>query len=99
MQYFAQTFSWRIRIGHQDHDDKFDDDGLLDLEILSRNIHPTYDNESAYFDIAIFETSKLSFSKVNKLLSRICAGQIQPNMQLSTPFPVMGTIFFIEYGL
>jgi hypothetical protein len=60
-------FRFSIRIGDQHHDAKHDDENVLELEIKSRSIHPKYDNESAYFDIAIFETNKLSFSRVSFL--------------------------------
>ena len=61
-----------IRIGDYDHSSKFDDSNAKDLSINNVTIHPNYNGKSAYFDVAIFETETILFSKA---ISPVCLPQ------------------------
>ncbi len=46
-----------------------DNKNAMDLEIKKQIIHPKYDQISSYYDVAILETSPVTFSK---FISPIC---------------------------
>ena len=60
IQFFSTRFL--IRIGDLDHNSTADDRFAKDLSILNITIHPNFNREAAYYDIAIFEIEPISFS-------------------------------------
>ena len=60
IQFFSTRFL--IRIGDLDHNSTADDRFAKDLSILKITIHPNFNREAAYYDIAIFEIEPISFS-------------------------------------
>ena len=63
-QFFRQkNFTNKVRIGDSNHASDDDDKNAIDLEIIKYTQHPDFDEEAAYFDIAVVETKKVNFSK------------------------------------
>ena len=58
-----------IRIGDLDHGSDKDDRFAKDLSILKTTIHPNFNREAAYYDVAIFEIEPISFSEA---ISPVC---------------------------
>jgi len=54
---------YKLRIGESDHASEEDNRYAIDLEIINSIRHPEYDDETAYFDVAILETEKVNFSR------------------------------------
>ena len=65
MFYFYPFFDrrWKIRIGDDNHGSTADDRNAKDLDILASFVHPNYNGDAAYFDVAVLETEPLNFSK------------------------------------
>ncbi len=57
------TFRWKIRIGDFDLKSARDNGNAKDLDIINKFIHPEYDGKASYFDVAILETEKITFSR------------------------------------
>ena len=47
---------WQIRIGDFDHQSNLDDADVLILDIIDTDIHPDYNDDTAYFDVGILKT-------------------------------------------
>ena len=60
-------FSWKIRIGNQNH--KFIDDDVRILDVLEFKKHPSYDGTASYFDVAVLTTEPVNFTKVSSFCS------------------------------
>ena len=54
---------YKLRIGESDHASEEDNRYAIDLEIIKSHPHPDFDNETAYFDVAVLETEKVNFSR------------------------------------
>ncbi len=59
----AQHFRFKARLGDQNHNSIDDDTNLLILDIQETIVHPDYDHESAYFDVAILVTERIRFTR------------------------------------
>ncbi len=66
-------FRFKIRIGDTNHASVHDDKNAIDLVIYSQTIHPKYNSVTSYYDVAILETSPITFSK---FISPICLPQL-----------------------
>ena len=51
-------FSFKIRIGDNNHNSASDDDNLQVLDIFKSFIHPNYKKSTAYYDVAILQTKE-----------------------------------------
>ena len=56
---------WQIRIGDFDHQSSLDDADVVILDVTNTDIHPDYNNDTAYFDVGILKTALFEFNKVN----------------------------------
>jgi len=63
----------KIRIGDTNHASARDDKNAIDLDIYNLTIHPKYNTLTSYYDIAILETSPVTFSK---FINPICLPQL-----------------------
>jgi len=66
---FCSDSRFKVRIGDTNHASEKDDRNVVDLEIFNQMLHPKYNKLASYYDIAIFETSPVIFSKS---ISPIC---------------------------
>ena len=55
---------WQIRIGDFDHQSNLDDADVLILDIIDADIHPDYNDDTAYFDVGILKTALFEFNEV-----------------------------------
>ena len=62
-------FRFKIRIGDTNHASEQDDKNAIDMDINKQIVHPKYDEVSSYYDVAILETSPVTFSK---FISPVC---------------------------
>ncbi len=60
---------YKLRIGDINHASDMDDINAIDLDILRANVHPDYNGEASYYDVAILETAPVTYSKS---ISPIC---------------------------
>ena len=68
--YFNCSFiRFKIRIGDVNHNSSRVDVNLRVLPILKSSVHPKFDGNSPYFDVAILEAEKISFSR---FISPVC---------------------------
>ena len=67
--FFACFSRLKVRIGDTNHASQQDDRNVVDLDITNQMFHPKYNKVVSYFDIAILETSPVTFSKA---ISPIC---------------------------
>ena len=49
-------FRLKVRIGDTDHASAIDDDGVQILDILQVQVHPNYNQDMFYFDVAVIRT-------------------------------------------
>ena len=66
-------FRFKIRIGDTNHASAHDDRNVIELDIYNDKIHPKYNALTSYYDVAILETSPVTFSK---FISPICLPQL-----------------------
>lgn len=66
-------FRYKIRIGDTNHASKLGDRNAIFLDILTQTIHPKYNGMASYYDVAVLETSPVTFTK---LISPICLPQL-----------------------
>ena len=57
-------FRFKIRVGDFRLNSKPNESDAQVLDVVKINKHPEFDGESSYFDIAIFTTKPVNFSKV-----------------------------------
>ena len=57
------TFRWKVRIGDFDLKSTRDNGNAKDLDIIKIFVHPKFDGEASYFDVAILETEEITFSR------------------------------------
>ena len=67
------NYRLKIRIGDTNHASPYDDRNAIDLDIYNISIHPMYNSVASYYDVAILETSPVTFSK---FISPICLPQL-----------------------
>jgi hypothetical protein len=53
----------KARLGDRNHNSTKDDAYLQILDILEAIVHPDYNHVTAYFDVAILVTEKVTFSE------------------------------------
>ena len=58
-------FSFKIRIGDQNHNSTADDDEVIVLDVISSHKHPSFDCNTSYFDVAVLSTKTVNFGKVS----------------------------------
>ncbi len=63
---------WKIRIGDFNLELGSDDGNAEDLDIIEKFVHHKYDGVKSYFDIAIFKTKEITFTKA---VSPVCLPQ------------------------
>ncbi len=56
-------FRFKIRIGDSNHALDSGDKNAVDLEILKSIVHPDYNTQAVYYDVAILLTENVTFSK------------------------------------
>jgi len=62
-------YRFKIRIGDINHASDRDDKNAVDLDINKQTMHPKYNKVASYYDVAILETSPITFSK---FISPVC---------------------------
>ncbi len=60
---------FKIQMGDTNHVSEHDDKNAFHLDINKQTIHPKYNKVTSYYDIAILETSPITFSK---FISPVC---------------------------